>query len=135
MMLKVFSNINDSVILRSAAITLQWKPSLQLTQLKHKAKFLFPGVLLATSRGLFWNDLHTSAWKPSKPGWLLDPAWHFSAWLHVTLTAKFLSAHSETTVGCDQSSYLGTKSSLYPEQNLQGMSTLAPPAAEILHRV
>lgn len=119
MILKVFSDMNDSVILWSAAVTPQWKLSHHFAQLKQKAKFLFPGVLLATSHGLFWNDLHTSAWNPSKPGWFLYPAWHFSARLCVTLTANFLSAHSETTVGCDQSSYLGTKSSLYTEKTCQ----------------
>lgn len=71
MILKVFCDMNDSVMLWSAARTLQWKLSHQLAQLKHKTKFLPPGVLLATSHELSWNDLHTSAWNPNKPGWLL----------------------------------------------------------------
>lgn len=91
----------------SATISLRWNI---------KPNSFFRVSCLQQAVGYFWNDLHTLAWNPSKPGWLLDPAWHFSAQLHVTLTANFLSAHSETTVGCDQSSYLGTKFSLYTEQ-------------------
>lgn len=95
MILKVFCDMNDSVMLWSAARTLQWKLSHQLTQLKQNQ--------IPSSRCLACNKpwvilewpAHLSL-ESQQARVAFDPAWHVSAQLCVTLTANILTACSET---------------------------------------